>query len=206
MPKQTYFNLSKRRQDEIRHTAMNLFIEREYESIGVREIAAAIGVSVGCFYKYFEDKDEMYLYLLSDTEKKISLAAASEGLSFFQGNTTLEFERYLDRTEYFFNLTWYRIPVSVYYKFYFNGYAEYVNPSLINELKYLESERKLKQHITVETALYCITSSMFNFLIYMRKRKLTDNKEEIAKHRKFLFEKLIFPAILNEDYYRAHYL
>ncbi|HEY0192924.1 MAG TPA: helix-turn-helix domain-containing protein [Kofleriaceae bacterium] len=44
-----------------------LFAERGYDAIGTPEIAERAGVSVGTFYRYFDDKHEIYLEIARRT-------------------------------------------------------------------------------------------------------------------------------------------
>lgn len=44
--------------------ATRLFVERPYDAVQTPDIAAAAGVAVGTFYRYFDDKLEVYLEVL----------------------------------------------------------------------------------------------------------------------------------------------
>ena len=47
--------------------ATELFAQRGYDAVGTPEIAERAGVSVGTFYRYFDDKHEVYLEIMRRT-------------------------------------------------------------------------------------------------------------------------------------------
>jgi AcrR family transcriptional regulator len=59
--------------------ASELFAARGYDAVGTPEIAQRAGVSVGTFYRYFEDKHEVYLEISRRT-MVAAYAATIEGL------------------------------------------------------------------------------------------------------------------------------
>src|SRR6478609_3958069 len=50
--------------------AEELFSAQGYDAVGTPEIAQKAGVSVGTFYRYFEDKHEVYLEIMRRTMKQ----------------------------------------------------------------------------------------------------------------------------------------
>ena len=54
--------------------ATKLFEKHGYDATGTPEIAQAAGVSVGTFYRYFEDKHEVYL----EVARRMMLAAYAD--------------------------------------------------------------------------------------------------------------------------------
>jgi AcrR family transcriptional regulator len=55
---------SRRSYDALIEAATELFAKHGYDSVGTPEIADAAGVSVGTFYRYFDDKREVYLEIM----------------------------------------------------------------------------------------------------------------------------------------------
>ncbi len=64
MPLQTFLNLDKKRQEEIRQVAYNEFASHDYNSASVSNIVKKLGLAKGSFYRYFENKLDLYSYLL----------------------------------------------------------------------------------------------------------------------------------------------
>lgn len=70
MPYQTFFNLSEDKRELITHYAIEEFFEYGYEKGSISRIVANTGIAKGSFYQYFENKDDLYLYVLSVVSSK----------------------------------------------------------------------------------------------------------------------------------------
>ena len=64
MPKKTFLNLQETRQAEIRTILLTIFYEKPVSQVKVSEIVDALQMSRGIFYKYFEDLNDAYDYLI----------------------------------------------------------------------------------------------------------------------------------------------
>ncbi|MCO6453291.1 MAG: TetR/AcrR family transcriptional regulator [Caldilineales bacterium] len=65
MPKQTFFNLPDEKRQQIIDIALDEFVEYDYAQVSISRIVARAGIAKGSFYQYFDDKDDLYTYLLS---------------------------------------------------------------------------------------------------------------------------------------------
>jgi AcrR family transcriptional regulator len=76
MPKQTFFNLPEEKRQLILNLAIEEFAERDYKSASISNIVARAGIAKGSLYQYFDDKRDLYLYLVevAGEEKKRFLA------------------------------------------------------------------------------------------------------------------------------------
>jgi AcrR family transcriptional regulator len=77
MPKSTFFNLPEEKRSLILDLAIEEFAERDYKSASISNIVSRAGIAKGSLYQYFEDKHDLYLYLieLAGEEKKAFLAS-----------------------------------------------------------------------------------------------------------------------------------
>ena len=64
MPKKTFFNLPTEKQALICDVAIEEFALHPYEKASVNRVVARAGIAKGSFYQYFENKKDLYLYLL----------------------------------------------------------------------------------------------------------------------------------------------
>jgi TetR/AcrR family transcriptional regulator len=64
MPKQTFFNLPGDKRQAILDIAIEEFAENDYNSASISRVVARAGIAKGSFYQYFEDKKDLYLYLI----------------------------------------------------------------------------------------------------------------------------------------------
>ncbi len=70
MPKQTFYNLPPEKRKTIVSAAIEEFAEYGLENASTNRIVANSGISKGSFYQYFEDKQDVFLYLLSLLEQE----------------------------------------------------------------------------------------------------------------------------------------
>ena len=74
LPKQTFFNLSQEKREKIEQAALNEFAEYGYDNSNMNRIVASSQIAKGSFYQYFDDKKDVYLYLMDSlANRKIEL-------------------------------------------------------------------------------------------------------------------------------------
>lgn len=66
MPKETFFNLPEEKRQKIIHAAIEQFAELHYSKVTINGIVQAAGIPKGSFYQYFENKDDLYIYLFTE--------------------------------------------------------------------------------------------------------------------------------------------
>ncbi len=71
MPKSTFNNLSDERKEKILTVCKKEFENNLFEKASVASIVKTLGIARGTFYKYFEDLDDCYFYLLEKETSKI---------------------------------------------------------------------------------------------------------------------------------------
>lgn len=64
MPYQEFYILPQEKYTEILSAAICLFSDQPYQSVSVEAIIRSAGISQSSFYQYFEDKKDLYLYIL----------------------------------------------------------------------------------------------------------------------------------------------
>jgi AcrR family transcriptional regulator len=64
MPKDTFFNLSEDKRSLICQAAIGEFAMHSFGQASVNRIVARSGIAKGSFYQYFEDKSDLFLYLM----------------------------------------------------------------------------------------------------------------------------------------------
>jgi len=70
MPKQTFFHLSKDKQDTLIQAAKQEFSRAPLHEASIANIIKSAGIPRGSFYQYFEDKDDLFYYLLTKLAEK----------------------------------------------------------------------------------------------------------------------------------------
>ena len=78
MPKPTFFNLPEDKRNRILEEAIIEFRDNNYDAASINKIVERSGISKGSFYQYFNDKEDVYLYIMSKiAEKKIEYLTPS---------------------------------------------------------------------------------------------------------------------------------
>ncbi len=70
MPKQTFLNLPQEKRETILNAAIDEFAAYGLENASTNRIVANSGISKGSFYQYFEDKEDVFNYLLTVIEQQ----------------------------------------------------------------------------------------------------------------------------------------
>jgi AcrR family transcriptional regulator len=64
VPKDTFFNLSEEKRTLICDVARDEFAEYTFDQASINRIVAKSGIAKGSFYQYFEDKSDLFSYLV----------------------------------------------------------------------------------------------------------------------------------------------
>ncbi len=70
IPKQTFFNLDKEKQDRIVECAFDEFAANNFENAKLSNIIKNAQIPRGSLYQYFENKTDLYLYLMEIAKDK----------------------------------------------------------------------------------------------------------------------------------------
>lgn len=74
MPKQTFFNLAKNKQDVLIDAAIKEFSRVPLSEASISNIIAIADIPRGSFYQYFENKEDLFFYIFSIYGKKAEKA------------------------------------------------------------------------------------------------------------------------------------
>jgi len=198
MPKTTFYNLPNDKKNNIIDKAQDIFIQNKYNDVNIRFIARELGISIGSFYQYFNDKDDLYLYLLVAIEKKIMSAQKENKGSLLSKDEYIPLSNIISEKEIAFNSTWYDIPLDVMRKFYFGEYCIELNKLVMADLIDYKASDKLKASMDVEFIFYIYTTMMFNVQSYFKQNNITDMNERIRLKRLF-YNDIYLNGILNNN-------
>lgn len=88
MPTQTFLDLSNQKRDNLTNLAIAEFARHDYSSASISKIVAQAKIAKGSLYQYFQDKKDLYLYLVElVNQTKIDYLKHAdppvEGMNFF---------------------------------------------------------------------------------------------------------------------------
>lgn len=70
MPKATFYNLSDEKKGRIFDAALQEFSVRTFSQASLNQIIKNAGIPKGSFYQYFDNKEDLYLYLIEVASKE----------------------------------------------------------------------------------------------------------------------------------------
>lgn len=70
MPKDTFHNLGDDKKKKIFDAAVQEFSTRRFSEASINQIIKTAGISRGSFYQYFLDKEDLYLYMMTEIGKE----------------------------------------------------------------------------------------------------------------------------------------
>ncbi|MFO7951907.1 MAG: helix-turn-helix domain-containing protein [Bacillota bacterium] len=70
MVKQGFVNLPEEEQGKILEAALDEFSEKDYDAASLNQIISRAGISKGSMYHYFNNKEELFIYVLEEAMKK----------------------------------------------------------------------------------------------------------------------------------------
>lgn len=200
MPKKTFFNLDNNKKDNIKKATYRLFTSNPYENVNIRDIVKEADIPIGSFYRYFDDKDDLYLYFISLIEEKISLYENEYfGSSIIMKNKPISLNIICTKEEIQFNQTWYKAPIEVMVKFYFGEYSDKVFNNVYHELNQWKMDGHIKDHINVDFAYHMFITYMFNLLTYFRKNNMNNHNENVIFKKNFCKEWFLNVILKNPD-------
>lgn len=198
MPKNTFFNLCEEKQMRIIHAGYTIFLNNSYESVTIRDIVKEADIPIGSFYRYFEDKDDLYIYMIDQIENKIYKALIENNLntnSMLIGNTSAEFlKEVLTEKEYNFDQTFNYVPETLLGKYYYHQFNKNMKEEYRKNILNLSNDNLLKEDIDFDFILHMYITSMYNIIMYFREKGIT-SFEEREKIKKYFYEQIFLNGI-----------
>lgn len=71
MPKQTFLNLPEEKRKAFTDIALDEFADNDYNTASVSKIVEKAGIAKGSVYQYFDDKQDLFLYLLEHANQEM---------------------------------------------------------------------------------------------------------------------------------------
>lgn len=71
MPKKTFLNLPEEKRRAFIQIALDEFANNDYNTASVSKIVEKVGIAKGSVYQYFEDKQDLFMYLLDVSNQEM---------------------------------------------------------------------------------------------------------------------------------------
>jgi AcrR family transcriptional regulator len=192
VPKSTFFRLDEARQEEISNSAMELFVNHLYEDITMKMVLDSLSMHPGTFYRYFEDKDDLYCLLVRNvTRKRAAYFNNSKEDSLFQffltglfGNVNGIVTEPLNELEIRLTETFLNIPESTLLKIYLNVLKGESFPFIKDILRRMRVDGYLRPDIDDDLISFMFESMQFNLIMFFREFDIKDSElqHKISKY------------------------
>ncbi|ASA21935.1 TetR/AcrR family transcriptional regulator [Paenibacillus donghaensis] len=192
MPKNTFFRLDEARREEISNSAMHLFVDNLYEDITMKMVLDSLSMHPGTFYRYFEDKDDLYCLLIRNvTQKRAAYFNNSNEDSLFRffltglfGNVNGIVTEPLNELEIKLTETFLYIPENILLKIYLNVLKGESFPLIKDILRRMRVDGYLRPDIDDDLISFMFESMQFNLVMFFREFDIKDSKlqHKISKY------------------------
>ncbi|MFP4976855.1 TetR/AcrR family transcriptional regulator [Paenibacillus sp. CN-4] len=192
MPKNTFFRLDEARREEIANSAMHLFVDNLYEDITMKMVLDSLSMHPGTFYRYFEDKDDLYCLLVRNvTQKRAAYFKNSNEESIFQFFLAGLFDNVndivtepLNELEIKLTETLLYIPENILLKIYLNVLKGESFPLIKGTLRRMRVDGYLRPDIDDDLISFMFESMQFNLVMFFREFDIKDSKlqHKISKY------------------------
>lgn len=193
MPKNSFFRLTEARQEEISNSAMHLFINYLYEDITMKMVLDCLSMHPGTFYRYFEDKDDLYCLLIRNVARKRAAYFNSGSEDFlFQffltglfGNVNAIVTEPLNELEIKLTETFLNIPKDTLLKVYINVLKGESFPLIKDILRRMRVDGYLRPDIDDDLISFMFESMQFNLIMFFREFDIKDSELQYKISRYF---------------------
>ena len=185
MPKNTFIKLKKEKKEKITNAFLLAFATQSYAEVTTNKLVECAQIPKGSFYQYFEDKNDLYFYLLDLVQ-----ANKNQYLTEIQGDffefwehkalQTLQYE-WLHTTEWAF---WIKAQSSDYQEIgnlkdlLIQQNAQQMTPILRKEIR----NETLSKHLSFEIQGFFIGQMQQNCLDYIRIKYAPNLSEIVSKN------------------------
>lgn len=192
MPKSTFFRLDEARREEISNSSMHLFVDNLYEDITMKMVLDSLSMHPGTFYRYFEDKDDLYCLLIRNvTQKRAAYFNNSNEDSLLQffltglfGSVNGIVTEPLNELEIKLTETLLYIPENILLKIYLNVLKGESFPLIKDILRRMRVDGYLRPDIDDDLISFMFESMQFNLVMFFREFDIKDSKlqHKISKY------------------------
>ncbi|MEC0305624.1 TetR/AcrR family transcriptional regulator [Paenibacillus lautus] len=183
MPKNSFYRLDEARREEISNNAMHLFVDNLYEDITMKMVLDSLSMHPGTFYRYFEDKDDLYCLLVRNvTKKRAAYFNNSNEDSLYRffltglfGNVNGTVTEPLNELEIKLTKTFLNIPENVLLKVYLNVLKGESFPLIKDILRRMRVDGYLRPDIDDDLISFMFESMQFNLVMFFREFDIKDS-------------------------------
>lgn len=177
-PKEAYWRLSDAARQKIEETAVALYAHLPYNEVTARRICETLKINSATLYRWFESKDDLYIYLM---EKLYKRRAFPENMIWDMDDFLVQEvneDDVLTEDERLFMLSWANVPDAVMIKVVFGGAFSEEKLTRYN-LERLQRLGEVRPEIDIDLTVYLYDTLMYNIQRYINERGIKDPDEMV---------------------------
>ncbi|WP_419544108.1 TetR/AcrR family transcriptional regulator [Negativibacillus massiliensis] len=194
-PKKAFKRLPDEKKQDFIDKAIDLFLSVPYEDITMRMLNKALSINSATFYRYFDSKDALYLYIYHTIAEKLP---KSEGYNLWEAplSNMITYAPYISMREKNFLSLIYKIPdhvlqmlLDLYRDEEFDKFKEYLTLD--------KRKGKLREDIDIDFLIWLLFTIRNQLYIYVRQQGYS--VDEIFRLLNFVFRDLLRNGIYKHD-------
>lgn len=187
-PKKAYLNLQEEVRQQIESKAIALYGRMPYQEVTARVLCDELEINPATLYRWFESKDELYIYLMKTVMDKIAIPADTEwSMDDFLIQDTSSGNG-LREEEMLFSKSWIHAPGHVMW--------ELIRRSSLSEqdlvrcnLERMKRTGEIRADIDVELTTYIYNTIVYNIQSYIAAKGIED-EEEVVRIQRYVYYSL----------------
>lgn len=188
-PKKAYLNLQEEVRQQIESKAIALYGRMPYQEVTARVLCDELEINPATLYRWFESKDELYIYLMKTVMDKIAIPADTEwSMDDFLIQDTSSGNG-LREEEMLFSKSWIHAPGHVMW--------ELIRRSSLSEqdlvrcnLERMKRTGEIRADIDVELTTYIYNTIVYNIQSYIAAKGIED-EEEVVRIQRYVYYNLL---------------
>ena len=200
MPKKAFFALDAQRRQTLIERAMDIHIEHSYEEINLKILLDGLELNPATFYRYFDNRDELYVYLMELVDEKVLVEGKA---NYPELSDKLFFPKNLDKElltsrERAFSDTLFSAPDYILLRVCTGRSKEVLFAHAKNALRKMRYDGKLRAQVDEDMAAYMFATSMFNLMLFFKEFGI-DEPEMQVKMRHYLYRDFFLYGMMGRD-------
>ena len=187
-PKKAYLNLQEEVRQQIESKAIALYGRMPYQEVTARVLCDELEINPATLYRWFESKDELYIYLMKTVMDKIAIPADTEwSMDDFLIQDTSS-GKGLTEEEMLFSKSWIHAPGHVMWEL-IRQFSLSEQDLVRCNLERMKRTGEIRADIDVELTTYIYNTIVYNIQSYIATKGIED-EEEVVRIQRYVYYSL----------------
>lgn len=188
-PKKAYLNLQDEVRQQIESKAIALYGRLPYQEVTARVLCDELEINPATLYRWFDSKDDLYIYLMMAVMDKIAIPADTEwSMDDFLNQDSYSDNRLTDE-EMLFLKSWIHAPENVMWELTLR--TSFPEQDIVRcNLERMQKSGEIRADIDVELTTYIYNTIVYNIQSYIASKGIVD-EEEVVRIKRYVYYNLL---------------